>query len=82
MAKVITKIKQGEGENVEYTPIGVDANNVFIFVNNQLKCSLQDLYTEWSDFKTNAKFMQYGESAPSNSQVKLWFQTPSSNNNS
>lgn len=85
--KIVKQIKQGTVE----TDIGIDASNVFItYTDNHdpnsdptiRTISVQQFFNEWWNFKTNAKFMQYGEGEPSNSQVKLWLQKPSSNNNS
>ena len=69
-----------DDENVQMHETIIDGQDNVTYPN---KGSLRDFFAEWlnfkrnwNDFKTNAKHIQYGEDTPSvDSNVKVWFQT-------
>lgn len=64
-------IEQGDYES----PIGAKSDNVYIVSNGVIICNLTDFYREWAAFRDTAKFLQYGTTAPTSLQVKLWYET-------
>ena len=71
----VFSIEQGE----YVAPIGAMGENVYINIGSTETPSyitLDDFYSEWKNFKEQAKFIQYGVSEPNSESVKACYYTP------
>lgn len=74
--KVITQIQYNDEANSTDYNLGVLSENVFIEENNNTY-TLKNLYENLKNFFTNNKsaFAMYSNTEPTNSNVKIWYQT-------